>query len=328
MKLHKIFSASRALLYAGMLTAFIGCTDKKTVSSEEVVEEPEIDTTTIVQPDTAEVQVKDTIAVISVDTIKAEAIVEEEVTEDTFTHDPDLLASLKNNDGAHLTGPKTIYLTFDDGPSAITPKILKVLRENGVHATFFVTAQNKACLHYIKEAFQDGNAIAVHSYTHNFRTIYTDQLGYFEDLEKMNDVIEEQTGQRSHIIRFPGGSSNTVFLHYNKDPQFMLKLMKEVLNRGYQYVDWNADSRDASTNRPTAELVASSACHASKADLCLLMHDLQSKEGTLKALPSIIKYFKEKGYEFGTLTSTEYVNHHDPERSYRQALNMVSGKKG
>ena len=206
---------------------------------------------------------------------------------------------------------KVVYLTFDDGPSSTTGKILKILKDNEVNATFFVTAQDPNHLHYIKQAYEDGNAIAAHTYSHNF-SIYKNLDTYFADLDKINDVIEKQTGHRTQIIRFPGGSSNHVFAKYNDDPYFMINLAQEVQKRGYQYVDWNADSRDASCVHPTQELVTRSACRASGPQLCLLMHDVPAKQGTVAALPAIITFFKEQGYEFGTITSTGYMCHHNP----------------
>lgn len=204
---------------------------------------------------------------------------------------------------------RIIYLTFDDGPSSNTAKILDILKENNVHATFFVTAQNPGCFNYIKRAHDEGNAVAAHTYSHNFN-IYRNFDAYFADMDKIQNVIEKYTGQKSKIIRFPGGSSNTMFRRYSSDPEFMLKLTQEVLRRGYQYVDWNADSRDASTCFPSEALVARSACHTYGTQLCLLMHDTQAKNGTVAALPTIIKYFRDNGYEFRTITSTGYVCHH------------------
>lgn len=204
---------------------------------------------------------------------------------------------------------RIIYLTFDDGPSPNTLKILKILKENNVHATFFVTGQDPSCFSYIKQAYEEGNAIAAHTYSHNF-SIYTNFDTYFKDLEKIQGVIEKYTGHRTKIIRFPGGSSNTVFRKHSKDPEFMLKLTKEVILRGYQYVDWNADSKDAETVYPNPQNLINAACRTYSKELCLLMHDTHAKTATVEALPTIIQFFKDNGYEFRTLTSTSYVCHH------------------
>ena len=150
---------------------------------------------------------------------------------------------------------KIIYLTFDDGPSNNTGRILKILEQEGVKATFFVTAQFKDHLHFIKDEFEAGHAIAAHTYSHAF-SIYRSIDTYFEDLERIEQIIEAQTGQRTKIIRFPGGSNNTVNRRYAKR-NIMPELIKEVLKRGYQYVDWNLDSTDAAgVNRPASVLIA------------------------------------------------------------------------
>lgn len=205
---------------------------------------------------------------------------------------------------------KIVYLTFDDGPSPNTPRILNALRENGAHATFFITGQFPNCFKYLKDAVADGNELAAHSYRHRF-AIYSSFDAYFSDLEKIEKLIEKYAGKRSHIIRFPGGSSNFAFARHNSDPNFMFKLCREVQDRGYQYVDWNADSRDASTDYPSASMVIRNSCHTYGHNrLCLLLHDSGMKNGTVAALPTIIKYFRNQGYEFGTLTSTGYICHH------------------
>lgn len=206
-------------------------------------------------------------------------------------------------------GKKVVYLTFDDGPSSNTPKVLNILKENNVHATFFVTGSHKDYLHYIRRAYEEGNAIGAHCNLHEY-SLYQTKDTYFDDLEKIEQVIEQQTGHRTNIIRFPGGSSNTVYHKQNNDPLFMIRLTQMVRDKGYQYVDWNGSNGDASpVKRTTPELIAR-ACRASRNDICLLMHDTFGKECTVEALPSIIKFFKDKGYEFGTITDTNYTCHH------------------
>ena len=204
---------------------------------------------------------------------------------------------------------KIIYLTFDDGPSVNTPKILQILRENNVHATFFITAQWPQCLPYITQAYKEGNAIAAHSYTHNF-DIYKSEKAYFDDLEKIEQVIEKYTGHRTPLIRFPGGSSNKVskkrFGH-----NIMPTLMKKVMWRGYQFIDWNIDSEDARSNHVPVATLVRNACHDYHPRLCLLMHDAGGKGTTVEALPYIISYFKSKGYDFGTITSPAFYCHHN-----------------
>lgn len=203
---------------------------------------------------------------------------------------------------------KVIYLTFDDGPSQNTPKILQILRDNGAKATFFVTAQFPEYLPYLKQEHEEGHVVAAHTYSHNFN-IYKQVDSYFADLDKIEAVIEQYTGQRTPIVRFPGGSSNAV-AQKRAGRDIMPEIIEELHKRGYQYVDWNLDSQDASGNNvPAARLIAS-ACHEYEPRLCLLMHDTAAKSTTVDALPAIIQFFKERGYEFGVINTPAYTCHH------------------
>ena len=213
---------------------------------------------------------------------------------------------------------RIVYLTFDDGPSENTLKILDILREKGVKATFFVVGHNKNYLHCIRRAEQEGHAIAAHTYTHDFSKVYRSVDDYFADLERIEEVIEQQTGHRTNIIRFPGGSSNTVNRRFHKgDPGFMDRLKAEVLRRGYQYVDWNVCSDDATAATVPVARILKSACKDKYAEACVLMHDTRAKTTTVQALPAIIDYYRSKGYSFGTITSPSYVCHHGGFLGYR-----------
>lgn len=212
--------------------------------------------------------------------------------------------------GGNHAGERVIYLTFDDGPSANTPKVLEVLRREGVKATFFVTAQSKANLKYIGEAYREGHAIAAHTYSHS-PSIYKTTETYFADLDKIQGVIKQYTGSTTNIIRFPGGSSNTMYYRASGDPLTMIRLSQAVRDRGYQYVDWNVSSEDASGAHVPVEKIIRSSCKSNANDICLLMHDAPGKQTTVQALPHIIQYYKNLGYRFGTLTSTSYICHHN-----------------
>lgn len=245
----------------------------------------------------------DTIAPVKADTLTAEQDREEVLRhyeEDGMSH----AQSGENNPGRQV-----VYLTFDDGPSRNTPKILDILKHYDVHATFFVVGHNKDFIDCIGRAHREGHAIAAHTYTHKF-DIYKSQQTYFDDLEQIEKVIEEQTGSRTPIIRFPGGSSNLVYFRQSQDSIFMIKLTQEVLNRGYQYVDWNVSSNDASRALVPASEIIRHACSVRHNDVCLLMHDASAKTTTVEALPTIIEFYKNKGYEFGTITDISYICHH------------------
>ena len=204
---------------------------------------------------------------------------------------------------------KVVFLTIDDGPSLNTAKCLEVLKRYNVKATFYVTGLNPKYRHYIKEAYQQGHTIAAHSYSHKYSQIYKSTDAFFEDIEKLQKLIQEQTGQRSNLIRFAGGSSNKISAKYSKG--IMTKLVKEVEKRGYTYQDWNVDSTDAAKNVNSVEnIIRNSKSHVKQA--VILMHDAPAKVTTPQALPSIIEYYKKNGYEFKTFGEAEFTCYHHP----------------
>ncbi len=203
---------------------------------------------------------------------------------------------------------KIVYLTFDDGPSENTGKILDILKEYNVKATFFVTGNNQKYDNLMKRAHDEGHAIGLHTYSHDYKEVYASEKAYFEDLKKISDLVEKVTGEKSYIIRFPGGSSNTVSAEYTKG--LMTLLTKKVQEKGYQYFDWNCDSTDASGNNVPVEQLIKNATSCSSQHINILMHDTDAKDTTVKALPKIIKYYREKGYTFKAITVDSYPAHH------------------
>ena len=109
-------------------------------------------------------------------------------------------------------GSKTIYLTFDDGPGEYTQQLLDTLAKYNVKATFFVTDGNSDYRYLLAKEAAAGHTVAIHSETHDYKYIYSSCDAYFEDLNRMSDIITEQTGKRPKLLRFPGGSSNTSIL--------------------------------------------------------------------------------------------------------------------
>lgn len=186
---------------------------------------------------------------------------------------------------------KTVYLTFDDGPSdRVTPKILDILDKENVKATFFIIGnQAETRRAIVKRAFDSGHAIAVHSYTHEYKKIYSSIDALIKDIDRCNDLIFEITGERSAVYRFPGGSYG-----------LSSTLVKAVTEHGLRYVDWNASVRDAEIWQPTAYQLYSAAIttSADANNIVLLAHDSTSKTTTAEALPDIIKYYRDRGYAF------------------------------
>ena len=210
--------------------------------------------------------------------------------------------------GINKTG--TIYLTFDDGPSAtITPKILKILKEKKVPATFFVINHSNDLNYLIKQEYDEGHTVALHSYTHNYKTIYSSSTAYFSDLQKISDKVKSITGEESKIIRFPGGGSNTISKRYSKG--IMTYLTSEVINRGYHYFDWNVSSGDAGGSRNKTQVynaVTKNLRH-NRANV-VLMHDFENNYKTLNALSDIIDYGIKNGYTFLAIDMTTPLVRH------------------
>lgn len=199
----------------------------------------------------------------------------------------------------------TIYLTFDDGPmQGTTNIILDILKEEGIKATFFVTKNGPDSL--IKREFDEGHTVALHTYSHNYQTCYSSVNAYFDDLNKIQTRVKNITGTESKIIRFPGGSSNTISRNYSKG--IMTTLTNEVQNRGYIYFDWNVSSGDAgSTTSPNGVYNnVINGLRKNRANI-VLMHDI--KTYTRDALRNIIRYGKQNGYSFDRITSNTTPYH-------------------
>lgn len=196
-------------------------------------------------------------------------------------------------------GEKVIYLTFDDGPDPEnTPVILDILKEHNVKATFFVlgTEVNKYPA-ILKRIYEEGHAIGNHSYNHIYRELYQSEHTYVGQLHQNDNVIKSVINVRPHISRAPGGSAGSFTPAY-------WNLLKE---QGYIEVGWNISSGDASS--ANAEQILNNIIQQTTKNTflwshgILLMHDGKGHTETVKALPRIIKFYKEKGFDFHVVSS-------------------------
>jgi len=203
-----------------------------------------------------------------------------------------------------------IYLTFDDGPTNYsTPKILDILDEKGVKATFFILNFDEDGAELVKREHESGHAVAIHGYSHTYSAIYQSVDTYMENITKLQDRIEETIGIRPTVTRFPGGSSNTVSRHYCTG--IMTTLAHEMVANGFTYFDWNVDSDDAGSAKSSSQVysnVTSQLSH-NRANV-VLMHDFSGNDKTIGALADIIDYGLANGYTFETITpDTQMVTH-------------------
>lgn len=204
-----------------------------------------------------------------------------------------------------------IYLTFDDGPStSITPKILAILKQENIKASFFIINHPSNTDYLINQIIEEGHTLGLHSYTHNYSYIYSSLDNYFQDLTQIQDKVSNLTGLTSKIIRFPGGTSNTISKNYSEG--IMTNLVSEVTNKGYNYYDWSIDSKDSGGVKSSEEVYNNVVNNLSLNKInMILFHDFENNYYTLDALPQIIKYAKDNGYTFKNITSsTKKVQHH------------------
>jgi peptidoglycan/xylan/chitin deacetylase (PgdA/CDA1 family) len=205
-----------------------------------------------------------------------------------------------------LTKEKIVYLTFDDGPSKYTPDVLKILDKYNIKASFFVTGINKKYYSYMKTIVDKGHTIGLHTYSHEYGTVYASIDAYFKDLEKIYNLVEKETGVKAKYIRFPGGSSNTVSRKYTK--KIMSKLVKMVEEKGYSYFDWNCENGDGYSKMGKTEMIKR-ATSSSSNHIMILMHDANGKQNTVDTLSTVIEYYKKKGYEFKAIDDETPIFH-------------------
>ncbi len=197
-----------------------------------------------------------------------------------------------------------VYLTFDDGPSKYTQDLLDILDKYDVKVTFFVV--NYGYNSVIGKEAAAGHTVGVHSATHDYYEIYASEEAYFDDLQKMNDIIYKQTGAYTDLIRFPGGSSNTIS---DFNPGIMTRMAQAVVARGYQYFDWNVSSEDAGGTTDPDQVYQNVIDGISHHDTSVvLMHD--SKSHTVEAVERIVLWCLDNGYELRPLTKDSYAAHH------------------
>ncbi|MFC3750400.1 polysaccharide deacetylase family protein [Paenibacillus sp. GCM10012306] len=188
---------------------------------------------------------------------------------------------------------KTVYLTFDDGPSKITREVLDILQKEGVKATFFVLGNAaKSYPELINAIWEQGHTIGNHSYDHDYHNLYSGFTAFWDQIKQTENIIREITGERPRLVRAPGGT----FGHFD-DTYFQL------LNQaGYLVMDWTVDSGDSRRKGvPAAEILQESTKDLTSSEVVLLLHDGGGHGESAKALPGIIARYKAAGYTFKVL---------------------------
>lgn len=187
---------------------------------------------------------------------------------------------------------KTVYLTFDDGPAGkVTKDILDILKKESVPATFFIIGnQIKGQEDLIRRMDTEGHAIGLHSMSHNKNSLYRSNDEFLKEMLETQEKINSILGIKPNILRFPFGCNNNCY----KISQSMVDLLHK---NNLKIYDWNTDSGDgAHPGASPSSFIRNS--KSNKNYVILLMHCAYMSKNTVKALPSIIKYYKENGYKF------------------------------
>lgn len=200
---------------------------------------------------------------------------------------------------------KYAYLTFDDGPSdLVTNKILDVLEENNIKATFFLLGksieENAKSIEAIKRIYREGHSIGNHGYCHNYNVLYPNGIidieAFLKDIEQNERSLKGILGEEfnTRLIRFPGG-------HYSWD--ISVDIDERLQELGYYYLDWNVSNDDCmGINKTEEDLLKSLKETLQDKDMAIvLMHDTNIKETTATSLQSVIDYLKKSGYKFRTI---------------------------
>ncbi|KAA0746712.1 polysaccharide deacetylase [Bacillus sp. BF2-3] len=191
---------------------------------------------------------------------------------------------------------KVVYLTFDDGPSELTGKFLDVLKEQNVASTFFMQGsnlQNTGFQENVKRAVKEGHYIGAHSMTHNSDKLY--KKGQFvPEMKETLDLIHDITGTTPKLVRPPYGSAPGL-----KGEE----IRNQIVEAGMKVWDWTIDSNDWKLKDNPQQIIEDVKRTTTEDVEVVLMHE---KPQTLQALPEIIKFYKERGYEFGVYNESDH----------------------
>ena len=195
---------------------------------------------------------------------------------------------------------KTVYFTFDDGPSAVTEEILDILSEENIKATFFVIGpSDEKSDERLFRIYSEGHSVGLHTMSHDYDKIYLSAENFMNDLEYEKNWIYSVTGEECRIFRFPGGSNNYTA------PWWLIEEVKEETEaEGMRWYDWNADGKDSLGLLLSPEKIAKNVLSSEfigSDEITVLLHDSAGRTTTPAALKILISEFRDMGYEFGKL---------------------------
>ncbi len=213
-------------------------------------------------------------------------------TGETQTDQELLMQNSAEDNLADANDTLKVYLTFDDGPSDNTDRILDILDDYNVKATFFVVGRtDQHSKEMYKRIVKEGHTLGMHSYTHKYSEVYASLTSFKKDFERIQNLLYDVTGVVSTYYRFPGGSSNKVS---NSDMSVFIKYLNQ---QDISYFDWNVMCGDATTSGYTKDDLVENVMKdvVKYKTSVVLMHDAADKDKTVEALPKLIEKLQQKG---------------------------------
>lgn len=197
----------------------------------------------------------------------------------------------------NLNKTKTVYLTFDDGPTKeVTPYILDTLNKYNVKATFFVLgARIEMNPDILKREYNEGHYIANHGYSHKYSSIYKNAESVLDEYKRTENAIKNALGidYSSNLFRFPGGSHGGPYEKIKKEAR------KKLNDNGIAFMDWSALTYDAEGAKTPEDIVKNLKNTINGwNNVVILMHDAADKKITYESLDDVIEYLQKEGYAF------------------------------
>jgi peptidoglycan-N-acetylglucosamine deacetylase len=187
---------------------------------------------------------------------------------------------------SRVDGAGCVALTFDDGPDPVdTPKLLDLLKEKGVKATFFVIGK-RADQHpeIVRRAWEEGHLIANHTWSHYPLFCFLTPRRLRVEIERGTESVRRSCGFRPRFFRSPVGLRHPLLAPYLKDA-------------GLEYVSWTIRTRDTLT--PNSSVLARRILKAASGDIILLHDHLPGGTAAmLEVLPRVIDELRERGFQF------------------------------
>ena len=188
---------------------------------------------------------------------------------------------------SRVNGARCVALTFDDGPDPVdTPRLLDLLREKGVKATFFVVGK-RVDQHpeIVRRAWTEGHLVGNHTWSHNSLFCFLTPRRLRAEIERGTESIRRSCGFRPRVFRSPVGLRHPLLAPYLEDA-------------GLEYVSWSIRTLDTFTPNPGA--VAERILNKASSGDIILLHDHlpRGTNAMLQALPRVIDELRRRGFEF------------------------------